>query len=90
VQLLDPIIEAASDDYSYGFRKGRNCHQAIGDLSNHLGTKPLLKRGLNRDVRRYFSHTKYILSLDIKGFFDNVSQDWLIENAPIPPVFKRV
>jgi RNA-directed DNA polymerase len=84
VQLLDPIVEAASDDYSYGFRKGRNCHQAIGDLSNHLGTKPALKRGLE-DI-----HTKYILSLDIKGFFDNVSQDWLIENVPIPPVFRRV
>ena len=74
VQLLDPIIEAASDDFSYGFRKGRNAHQAIGDLANHLRTKPQLKRP-KTGSRRYFSHSKYVYSFDIKGFFNNVSHD---------------
>lgn len=76
VQLLDPIVEAASDDFSYGFRKGRNAHQAIGDLSNHLRIKPQPKRPRKDSQshrRRYFSH--YVYSLDIKGFFDNVSHD---------------
>lgn len=72
VQLLAPIIEAHSDEFSYGFRKGRNAHQVIGDVANHLRIKPLLIRG-KQDQRRYFSHTKFVLNLDIKGFFDNVS-----------------
>ena len=72
VLLLDPIVEADSDDFSYGFRKGRNAHQAIGDLSNHLRVKPKLKRPKS-GTRRYFAHTKYVYSFDIKGFFDNVS-----------------
>jgi len=89
VQLLDPIVEAKSDDFSYGFRKGRNAHQAIGDLSNHLRIKPKLKR-TKTDNRRYFIHSKYIYSLDIKGFFNNVSHDWLVKNVPIPPRFREV
>jgi len=89
VQLLDPIIESVSDDSSYGFRKGRNAHQAIGDLSNHLRTKPQLKRP-KTGSRRYFSHSKYVYSLDIKGFFNNVSHDWLVENVPIPLRFREV
>jgi len=89
VQLLDPIIEAMSDDFSYGFRKGRNAHQAIGDLSNHLRTKPQLKRPKS-GRRRYFSHSKYVYSLDIKGFFNNVSHDWLVENVPIPLRFREI
>ncbi len=89
VLLLDPIVEAASDDFSYGFRKGRNAHQAIGDLSNHLRVKPQLKRPKTVS-RRYFSHSKYVYSLDIKGFFNNVSHDWLVENVPIPSRFRKV
>ena len=72
-QLLDPIVDATSDDFSYGFRKGRNGHQAIGDLSNHLRIKPSLKRSKKVGIRSYFSHSKYVYSIDIKGFFDNVS-----------------
>jgi RNA-directed DNA polymerase len=89
VLLLDPIVEATSDDFSYGFRKGRNAHQAIGDLSNHLRTKPHLKRP-KTDRRRYFSHSKYVYRLNIKGFFNNVSHDWLVENVPIPSPFLKV
>jgi RNA-directed DNA polymerase len=89
VQLLDPIVEASSDDFSYGFRKGRNAHQAIGDLSNYLRIKPKLKRP-NKRARRYFSHSKYVYCLDIKGFFDNVSHEWLIKNVPIPSRLQKI
>jgi len=89
VQLLDPIVEAVSDDFSYGFRKGRNAHQAIGDISNHLPIKPKLKRP-KKGARRYFSQTKYVYSLDIKGFYHNVSDNWLMTNVPIPSRFGEV
>jgi len=83
--LLDPIVEALSDDFSYGFRKGRNAHQAIGDLSNHLRVKPKLKRPKKDTSRR---HSKYVYSFDIQGI--NHSYDWLIKNLPIPSRFKKV
>ena len=89
VLLLDPIVDAASDDFSYGFRKGRNAHQAIGDLSNHLRIKPHQKRP-KMCSRHSFSHSKYVYSFDIKDFFNNVSNDWLVENVPIPFRFRKV
>lgn len=89
VQLLDPIVEAVSDDFSYGYRKGRNAHQAIGDLSNNLPVKPKVKRP-KKDTGRKFSQTKYVYSLDIKGFNHNVSDDWLMSNVPIPSRFGEV
>jgi len=89
VLLLDPIVEATSDDFSYGFRQGRNAHQAIGDLSNHLRIKPHQKRP-KMCSRHSFSHSKYVYSFDIKDFFNNVSNDWLVENVPIPFRFRKV
>lgn len=57
VLLLDPITESTADEYSYAYRRGRNAHQAIGDISNHLR----LKSG------------QYILNIDVKEFFSSVS-----------------
>lgn len=90
VQLLDPIVESCSDEFSYGFRKGRNAHQVIGDIANNLRLKPSLKRKKKDGQRRYFSHTKYILSLDIKEVFASVSHRWLLEKVPIPKRFRQV
>lgn len=40
VQVLEPIIDVYADKNSFGFRKGRNPHQAIGLLSKLLSVKP--------------------------------------------------
>lgn len=74
VQLLNPIVEANSDGRSYGYRRGRSAHQAIGDIANTLRIKPQLVRR-QQGQRRYFIHTKHLLNMDIKGFFDQVSHD---------------
>lgn len=89
VQILDPVMEPWSDIYSFGYRKGRNAHQAIGELSKILYITPLNKRS-NRGNKRYFNHQKYILSIDIKGFFDNVNHDYLLNNYPFPRKFKHI
>ena len=34
--LLDPIIDNVSDYYSFGSRKNRNVHQALGQLTKFL------------------------------------------------------
>ena len=65
---LDPICEATSDPYSYGFRKGRSCHDACERLF-----KALTGRG----------RADWVLEGDIRGCFDHISHQWLMENIPM-------
>lgn len=89
VQVLEPIIDPHADVYSYGYRKGRSAHQAIGELSKILHVHPYLRRR-SENVRRYFSHSKFILQIDIEGFFDNVNHKFLLENYPMPTKYKKI
>lgn len=61
-RILEAIYEVDFYDNSYGFRKGRSCHDALARLNSRLMVKPV----------------NHIVDADIKGFFDNVSHDWLI------------
>lgn len=61
-RILEAIYEVDFYDNSYGFRKGRSCHDALARLNSRVMVKPV----------------NHILDADIKGFFDNVSHDWLI------------
>ncbi|MFI3249937.1 MAG: group II intron reverse transcriptase/maturase [Eubacteriales bacterium] len=65
---LDPVAETTADKRSFGFRKGRSCHDACEQIFT----------ALSRD----FS-PKWVLEGDIKGCFDNISHDWLLENIPM-------
>lgn len=65
---LDPIHEAVADPNSYGFRKGRSCQDACEQLFK------LLSR---RDA------PVWILEGDIRGCFDHISHDWLMEHIPM-------
>lgn len=61
--LLTAVYEPKFLDCSYGFRPGRSCHQAVLDLD-----KKIMKEPVN-----------YIVDADIKGFFDNVDHEWLVQ-----------
>lgn len=111
VQILEPVIDPHADKYSFGYRKGRSAHQAIGELARILHVKPQLFRG-KKKVRRptglfetrrsaassglreldttYFSYTKYIYPVDIKNFFDSVSHEFLLNNYPMPPIYRGI
>jgi len=65
---LEPISETLADKGSYGFRLFRSCHDALERCFIHLS--------------RTDSAT-WILEGDIKGCFDNISHQWLIENIPM-------
>ena len=65
---LAPIAEATADYHSYGFRKSRSAWDAIGAVFNALRLK---------------GSAKWVLEADIKGCFDYISHDWLIENVPM-------
>ena len=62
VAILTPIYEAEFLGFSYGFRPGRNQHQALDALAFGIG-----RRQIN-----------WVLDCDVQSFFDRVSQDWLI------------
>jgi group II intron reverse transcriptase/maturase len=62
VSLLNQIYEEDFLGFSYGFRPGRSPHQALDALS-----VALTRRRVN-----------FVLDCDIRGFFDNLSQEWLV------------
>ena len=65
---LDPVSETTADTKSFGFRKGR-CAQ---DACEYIFTA----------LSRSFS-PQWVLEGDIKGCFDHISHDWLIEHIPM-------
>ena len=64
---LEPIAETLADKASYGFRRERSCHDAI-------------KRCTSLMCKR--SSPEWVMDADIKGCFDNLSHEWLLENIP--------
>lgn len=63
---LDPIAETLADTSSFGFRKFRGTHDAMQYAFILLS-------------RRH--SPQWVLEGDIKGCFDNISHQWLAENA---------
>jgi len=88
VQVLEPIIDPHADYYSFGYRKGRNPHQAIGMLSKLLAYKPMAFR--KNSNKRYFVHSRFVINIDVKQFFDRVNHEWLLENYPFPTKFIHI
>jgi RNA-directed DNA polymerase len=67
LMALEPIAETAADANSYGFRRKRSTADAIDALHRLL-------------CQRY--SPQWILEGDIKGCFDHISHQWLINNIP--------
>jgi len=61
---LEPYWEAKFEDSSYGFRPGRGCHDAIERIYNLASAK---------------GNRRWVLDADIKGAFDNIDHDKLLE-----------
>ena len=61
--VLNEIYEHIFLDCSFGFRPGRDCHQAIKKLDEII-----MKKNIN-----------YVVDADIKGFFNNVNHEWLVK-----------
>jgi RNA-directed DNA polymerase len=63
-QALEPEWEARFEGFSYGFRPGRSCHDAIRKIYGYARPTGL---------------KKWILDADIKGAFDNIDHDFLLK-----------
>ena len=59
--VLEQIYEVDFQGFSYGFRPGRSCHDALDALSVAITRKKV----------------SYVLDADIRGFFDAISHGWL-------------
>lgn len=63
VTLLSQIYEVDFKGFSYGFRPGRSQHNALDALSVGLTQR----------------HVNWVLDADIKGFFDNIPHEKLLQ-----------
>jgi RNA-directed DNA polymerase len=63
---LEPVAETIADKRSFGFRPKRSTADAIEQCFTALSKK---------------DRAEWILEGDIKGCFDNISHDWLLDNV---------
>lgn len=76
-RILEAIYEADFLDCSYGFRPGKSCHDAL--------------EAVNRIITRH--PINHVVEADIKGFFDNVSHEWMMDFLKVrinDPSFLRI
>ena len=62
---LEPIEEATADKSSFGFRRGRSAQDAMEYMFKVLARK---------------TSPQWILEGDIKGCFDHISHEWMMDN----------
>lgn len=60
---LISVYESRFLDCSYGFRPGRSAHDVVRKINKLVMSKKV----------------NYVLDADIKGFFDNLDQEWLMK-----------
>lgn len=65
---LAPIAETLADRYSYGFREGRCCADALEQCFTVLSQK---------------TSAPWVLEGDIRACFDEISHDWLLQHVPM-------
>jgi len=61
-KLFTAIYETDFYGFSYGFRPGKGCHDALDALAVGIGQKKI----------------HWVLDADIQGFFDSISHEWMI------------
>ena len=62
-RILTAIYEVDFAEFSYGFRPGRSCHDALDRLDKIIMRNPI----------------NHVIDADIKGFFDNVEHGWMVK-----------
>lgn len=62
-RILEAIFEVDFQDVSFGFRPGRNCHQALNVLDKAIMNKPV----------------NCVVDMDIRKFFDTIDHEMLMK-----------
>ena len=71
---LEPVAETTGDPNSYGFRPERSTADAGAQCFNVLAAARM---------------AQWVLEADIKGCYDNISQDWMLGNVPTDKTMLR-
>lgn len=71
----EPVFETTFEPSSYGFRPSRSCHDAISDIFQQL---------------RKGSSNKWVLDADIRGAFDNILHEFIMQRIEKFPGSQRV
>ena len=66
--VLEQIYEEDFLGFSYGFRPGRSCHNALDALWVGIAHRKV----------------NWVLDADIRGFFDNIDHEWLLKFRGAP------
>ena len=62
-QILTQVYETKFYPCSFGFRPGRNCHDAVREIIEMV----------------QFRKTNFIVEADIRSYFDTINHDWLMK-----------
>jgi RNA-directed DNA polymerase len=62
-RILEAVFEADFLECSYGFRPGRNPHDALRELRKNITTK----------------RVRHLFEADIRGYFNHINHRWLME-----------
>lgn len=73
-QKLSPVLEPVFSDRSYGYRPGRSAHDAIRAARRHVVEE----------------QRRWVIDVDIEGFFDNLDHDLLMRDLARHVSDKRV
>lgn len=65
LMAYEPVTETTADGNSYGFRRYRGCHDAIDAIFK---------------IYNASHRAKYVLEGDIKGCFDHISHEWMLDH----------
>lgn len=90
--ILEPLVEMTGEPHSFGFRSYRSAKHAIAYLRLVLKTKDkktiknrASKFNVDNQLYELLPENKVILDADIKGFFDNIDNDWILNNLFLDP-----
>lgn len=62
-RILEAVYEPEFAGCSFGFRKGRGCHQALRALNDMI----------------YYHPVQWVIDVDLERFFDTVAHEWLMK-----------
>jgi len=96
---MEPYLEPLGDRNSFGFRPGKNCHQAISYLFNKLSIKksnisnnrrisPKVKSTLRMKAKRLKSQEKY-KNKKKQAIFDKIINKKMVSNKKIQKILVR-
>ena len=84
---IEPVTEAFADKYSFGFRRGKCAHMAVGEIASILDTRGERVRKVRNKKReqdsKYFV-SKWMINASIKAFFSQIFHQWILDNFPMP------